>query len=123
MGFSTAMSQPTYVVEVSAGYRADDRTTFSAVATGASSRSVGFQRVFPSVAFRTAYATSTVTPVSTDFGERIVARHAVAQSFADVAVNERLRKNLHFAVGLGTTFNAVSNAKGHDLASGFDVQL
>jgi hypothetical protein len=121
--FATTMSQPKYVLDLTAGYHAGDRATFSAIATGASSRNVGFERIFPSVALRTAYDTSTATQISTDFGERIVARHSTAQSFGDVAVNERLRKNLHVAVGLGTTFNAVSNAKAHYLASGFDVTL
>jgi hypothetical protein len=121
--FATTMTQPKYVLDMTAGYHVGDRTTFSAIATGTSSSSVGFQRVFPSVAVRTAYDTSAATQISTDFGERVVARHSAQQTFGDVALNERLRKNLRFAVGLGTTFNAVSNAKAHYLASGFNVKL
>jgi hypothetical protein len=121
--FVTTAAQPKYVVDVTMGYHLGDRTTLSAIATGASSRSVGFQRIFPTVAVRTAYDASAVTQISTDLGERVVARHSSPQTFGDVAVNERLHKNLHFSVGLGTTFNPVSDAKAHYLASGFDVQL
>jgi hypothetical protein len=121
--FATTQSQPKYILDLTGGYRLNRRATLSAIATGASSHSVGFQRILPTLAVRTSYDASTVTQISTDLGERVVARRAVAQSFGDVAVNERLRKNLHFAVGLGTTFNPVSNAKAHYLASGFDVRL
>ena len=121
--FATTQVQPKYVFDLSGGYRLNARASVSAIATGASSHSVGFQRIFPSLAIRTSYGTSATTQISTDLGERVVARHAAAQSFGDVAVNERLRKDLHFSVGLGTTFNPVSNAKAHYLASGFDLQI
>ncbi len=121
--FATTQTQPKYVVDLSAGYRVNARAVVSAIATGASSRSVGFARIAPSLTVRTAYDLSPVTQISTDLGTRVVARGTVAQSFSDIAINERLRKNLRFAVGLGTTFNPVSDAKAHYLASGFDFKL
>ncbi len=121
--FATSQSQPKYVVDLSAGYRVNARSTVSAIATGASSRSVGFERIAPSLAVRESYDTSGTTEITTDLGTRVVTRHGVPQSFGDVAVNERLRKDLRFSVGLGTTFNPVSNAKAHYLASGFNLNL
>jgi hypothetical protein len=70
-----------------------------------------------------AYDSSVATQFSTDIGTRIVTRHSVAQSYGDVAINERIRKNTTFDVGLGTTFNPVSNAKAHYLASGLNFHL
>jgi len=97
--------------------------TLSAIATGSSSSQVGFQRIFPAAALRAAYDTSSVFQVSTDFGTRFIARHSVSQSYGDVSVNQRLRKNLTFAVGAGTAFNPVSNEKAHYLASGFSFRI
>jgi len=121
--FNVSENQAKYVVDLTAGYQLSARATLSAIATAASSLVVGFQRVDPAAAVRYAYDTSASTQVSTDFGERIVAKHAVAQSYGDVAVNQRLGKNTTFDVGLGTTFNMVSNAKAHYLASGFNIHL
>ena len=121
--FSVSETQARYVLDMTAGFRLTTHSTLSAIATGASSLSVGLQRIDPAAAVRYAYDTSSTTQVSTDVGERIVARHAVAQSYGDIAINQRLRKNITFDVGLGTTFNMVSNAKAHYLASGFNLHL
>ena len=121
--FTVDQSQPRYVIDLTAGYHVTRRMTLSAIATGTSSRTVGLERINPAAAVRVAYDASATTQISTDFGERVVVRRSVAQSYGDVAVNERLRKNVTFAVGLGTTFNPVSNAKAHYLASGFNFHL
>jgi opacity protein-like surface antigen len=116
-------AQPKYVLAATVGFHVARHVTFSAVASAASSHEVGFNRTTPSATVRTAYDFGTKTQVSADLGTRIVQLHTVAQSYGDIAVNERLRKNLTFAVGLGTTFNPVSNAKAHYLASGFNLEL
>lgn len=121
--FKIDQSQPRYVLDLTAGFHLTRRMTLSAIGTGTSSSNVGFERVNPAVAVRVAYNTSSTTQISTDLGARIIVRHSVAQSYGDIAVNERLRKNLTFAVGLGTTFNPVLNAKAHYLASGFNLHL
>jgi opacity protein-like surface antigen len=121
--FNVNESQPRYVIDMTTGFRVTDRMTLSAIATGTSSSNVGFERVNPAAALRVAYATSARTQVSADLGSRIQAHHGVAQNYGDVAVNQRLHKNTTFAVGLGTTFNPVSNAKAHYLASGFNFHL
>jgi hypothetical protein len=109
--FTVNEAQPRYVVDFAMGYHLLPHATLSAIATGSSSRQVGFNQVSPSAAVRMAYDSSVVT------------RHSVAQSYGDVAVNERLRKNTTFTIGLGTTFNPVSNAKAHYLASGLNLHL
>ena len=72
---------------------------------------------------RAAYDLRPDVQLSTDLGTRIVTRHAVAQSFGDFAVTRRFDRHLSFTVGLGTTFNAVNDAKAHYLASGFNYRL
>jgi hypothetical protein len=84
---------------------------------------VGLQRIEPAAALRYAYDAGASTQISTDFGARIIVRHSVAQSYGDVALNQRLGRKVTFDVGLGTTFNSVSNAKAHYLASGFNLHL
>jgi hypothetical protein len=121
--FTVNQAQPRYVVDFTVGYHLLPRATLSAIATGSSSRQVGFNQVSPAAAVRMAYDSSVATQFSTDLGTRVVTRHSVAQSYGDVAVNERLRKNTTFTVGLGTTFNPVSNAKAHYLASGLNFHL
>lgn len=121
--FAVTPAQPKFVFDATASYRVNSRATVSAIATGASSRSVGFQRILPSLTVRESYATSATTEISADIGARVVTRYQRAQSFADIAVNELLRKHVNFSVGIGTTFNPVSDAKAHYLASGFNVRV
>ena len=70
-----------------------------------------FNRIKPAATVRLAYDLSPKTQLSGDFGARIVTRGTVAQSYGDVAINQRLHKDVTFAVGLGTTFNSVSNQR------------
>ena len=84
---------------------------------------MGFNRVFPTAAVRFAYDSSPATQFSSDIGMRYVVRHSIAQRYGDVAVNQRLTKGVNFSVGLGTTFNLISNAKAHYLASGFNFNI
>jgi len=121
--FMTTQTQSKYVLDMTAGYHLMHRATISAMATASSSATVGLDRIVPAAALRFAYDADARTQISTDLGTRVAARRLVTQNYGDVAVNERLRKNLTFAVGLGTTFNPVSNAKAHYLASGFNLHL
>ncbi len=121
--FTVNEAQPRYVIDFTVGYHLLPHATLSAIASGSSSRQVGFNQVFPAAAVRMAYDSSVATQFSTDVGARVVTRHSVAQAYGDIAVSERLRKNCTFAVGLGTTFNPVSNAKAHYLASGLNFHL
>jgi hypothetical protein len=121
--FAVNEAQPRYVLDFTVGYHLLPRATLSAIATGSSSRQVGFNQISPAAELRLAYDSSVATQFSTDLGTRVVTRHSVAQSYGDIAVNERLRKNTTFDLGLGTTFNPVSNAKAHYLASGLNFHL
>ena len=100
------------------------RGTVSAIASGASSHLVGFGRIAPSAAVRYAYDATARTEVSADLGARVVSRGRVAQSFGDFTINQRLRRNITYTFGLGTTFNGMINAgKAHYMASGFNFHV
>lgn len=121
--FMASQTQSRYLIDLTAGYRLTSRATLSAMATAASSPTVGLDRIVPAAAVRFAYDADARTQISTDLGTRVAARRRVTQNYGDVAVNERLRRNLTFAIGLGTTFNPVSNAKAHYLAAGFNLHV
>jgi hypothetical protein len=116
-------SQSKYLLTATVGYRVAARATLTATATGTSSRTAGLNRIAPAATMKLGYDLTAKTQFSCDFGARVVQRNAVAQSYGDVAVNQQLHKDVTFAVGLGTTFNSVSNAKAHYLASGFTLKL
>lgn len=120
--FAVNEQQPKYIFTLAYG-RQFGRYALSASAQGASSRSAGFGRIAPSAAVRLTGDAGSRTQISTDVGARIVARGAVAQTFADLSVDERLRRNLGFAIGIGTTFNGVADAKAHYLAGGFNLRI
>lgn len=121
--FNIDERQPKYVFDFTFGYKIGRHAVVSAIASGASSHLVGFGRIAPSAAVRFAYDAGHRTQISTDIGARVVARGNVTQGYSDIALNEVLRKNISWAVGLGTTFNPVGNAKAHYLASGFNFHL
>jgi hypothetical protein len=120
--FAVNEQQPKYIF--TAGYgRQFGRYALAVSAQGSSSRTAGFGRIAPSAAVRLTGDAGSRTQISTDVGSRVVAHGAVAQTFADVSISERLRSNLGFALGIGTTFNGVENAKAHYLASGFNLHI
>jgi hypothetical protein len=121
--FQVDERQPKYIFDFTLGYKVGRRATVSAIATGASSHIVGFGRIAPAAAVRFAYDAGQRTQISTDIGARVVARGNVTQGYSDISLNEVLRKNLTWGVGLGTTFNPVGNAKAHYLASGFNFHV
>lgn len=121
--FNIDERQPKYVFDFTFGYKIGRHAVVSAIASGSSSHLVGFGRIAPSAAVRFAYDAGHRTQISTDIGARVVARGNVTQGYSDIALNEVLRKNISWAVGLGTTFNPVGNAKAHYLASGFNFHL
>ncbi len=121
--FATTAAQAKYALDVSSGYRLTPKVTLQAFASGASSSRSGFNQVYPSVAIGAAYTLSMATQLSVGLGTRQLARRSTAQSFGNVAADQRLSKRVVFNIGLGTTFNPVSNAKAHYLASGFNYRL
>jgi hypothetical protein len=122
--FSVDERQPKYIFDYTFSMSAGRRGTISAIASGESSHLVGFGRIAPAGAVRYAYDASARTQISTDIGARVVARGARAQAYSDIALNQRLRKNITYTFGLGTTFNGMINAgKAHYMASGFNFHL
>jgi hypothetical protein len=122
--FNVNERQPKYIFDFTVGYHIGARTTISAIATVASSHSEGFGRFTPAAAVRTAYDANARTQISTDLGERVVARRDRAQAFSDVALNEKLHKDIAYTLGLGTTFNGFAGVgKAHYLATGFNFRL
>jgi hypothetical protein len=121
--FATSQTQPKYGLDLSSGYRLTPHITLQAFADDTSSSRSGFQREFPSVALGAAYGLSWATQVSVDVGTRSVARRANLQNFGNVSADQRISKKLTFDAGLGTTFNPISNAKAHYLASGLNYRL
>lgn len=122
--FNVDERQPKYIFDFTFGYRAGRRGTISAMASGDSSHLVGFNRIAPAGVVRYAYDASARTQVSADLGARVVSRGRVAQSFGDFELNQRLRRNITYTFGLGTTFNGMINAgKAHYMASGFNFHL
>jgi hypothetical protein len=121
--FATTQTQPKYGLDLSSGYRLTPRVTLQAFADDSSSSKSGFQREFPSAALGAAYGLSWATQVSVDVGTRAVARRANLQNFGNVTADQRISKKMTFDAGLGTTFNPISNAKAHYLASGLNYRL
>jgi hypothetical protein len=115
--------QSKYLFDLTAGWQLSRRTTISALATGTSSATVGFNRIMPAATVRVSYEAGPRTSISTDIGARLAARNSVAQSYGDIALVQRLRKNINYAIGLGSAFNPVGNSKAHYLASGFNFHL
>jgi hypothetical protein len=122
--FNVNERQSKYIFDYVFGFRITQRVTLSAIATGASSHVVGFGRFTPATALRGAFDADPRTQISTDIGERAVAHGAHAQSFSDLALNQKLRKNINYTLGVGTTFNGFSSiGKAHYLASGVNFHL
>lgn len=121
--FNVDERQPKYVFDFTFGTRVGARATVSALVSGSSSHLVGFGRIAPSATMRVAYDIGKRSQIMTDVGARVVARGTVAQGFGDISLNEVLRKNITWSIGLGTTFNPVGNAKAHYLASGFNFHF
>ena len=118
-----SQSQPKYQLALTSDYQLTPRFALGISASGRSSGAVGFERVLPGLALRSAFDATPATQIVTDLGTRISDRHEVAQSVGDIGVNQRLFKNVLFGVGLGTSFNAVANAKVHYLASGMSYRF
>ncbi len=117
--FAPTHGQARYVLGLTTDVAATGKWTFGGTATASSSQRSGFGMVLPAIDASAAYASNAWTQVQTDIGERIVTRHAVPQAFGDASINQVLDKKWLMTVGVGTTFNAVNNSKGHYLASGF----
>jgi hypothetical protein len=117
--FAAANAQARYAFGLTTNVAVTHQWTLGATASGTSSQRSGFGMVFPAIDASAGFAPNVNTQVQTDFGERIVTRHAVAQAFGDAAINQVLSKKVVLTVGVGTTFNTVNNSKAHYLASGF----
>jgi hypothetical protein len=121
--FAPSQTQPRYMLSLTSAHQVGRRSTLGAFLSAISSGRVGFTQVLPTLAVRGGYDATATTQITTDIGTRLVSRRSVAQSFGDVGVNQRLHGNLLFTVGVGTSFNAVANAKAHYLASGFTYRF
>ena len=121
--FDPTHVQSRYLLAVTSEYAVDKKITLGFAGSGLSSQTAGLGRVLPSFVFKTAYDATPTTQIATDIGTRILTRHGVAQSFGDISVNQSLHKRTIFNVGLGTTFNPVSNSKAQYLASGFNYKM
>jgi hypothetical protein len=119
--FSPTHVQSRYLLGVSDDYALTQKISLGFFGTGTSSESAGLDRIYPSEALKAAYNLSSLTQFETDFGTRSTARHG--QSFGDVAVTQMLHKHFDLKIGLGTTFNPVSNSKAHYIASGLGYAL
>ena len=115
--------QSRYVLGFSSEYALSSKLTLGFSTLGTSSGDAGFQRILPSAAFKAAYSLTPATELSTDLGTRLAARKCSGQSFGDIAFSQTLRKNLAFKLGVGTTFNPMTNTKPHYLAGGFNYRL
>jgi hypothetical protein len=116
--FAPTNGQPRYSLGVSSSAAISSRWTVAAEGTGTSSAAYGFGLISPELVVSTGYHPSRFTQFTSDVGTRVFTRHGRAQSFTDVGVDQVLNRKLVFTVGIGTTFNAVSNTKPHYLASG-----
>jgi hypothetical protein len=122
--FNVNERQSKYIFDYTFGYRLTNRVTLSAIATGASSHIAGFALFTPAAAIRGAFDADPRTEISTDLGERFVAHGGHAQSFSDLALNQKLHKNINYTLGLGTTFNGFTSVgKAHYIATGFNFDL
>jgi hypothetical protein len=121
--WAPSQSQPKYQLGLTSNYQVTPRLQVGVSASGTSSGSVGFERVLPGLAVRTAFAVAPDTQIAGGLGTRIAGRREVAQSVGNLSVNQRLRKNVLLGLGLGTSFNAVANAKVHYLASGMSYRF
>jgi len=121
--WAPSQSQPKYQFGLASDYQISPRFAVGVSASGTSSGSVGFERVLPGLEVRSAFDATPNTQIVTGLGTRIAGKHEVAQSLGNVAVNQRLYKNVLLGVGLGTSFNAVANAKVHYLASGMSFRF
>ena len=121
--FAPTHTQSQYEIGLSSGLTVSQRLSVGLAAEGISSGRVGFERILPLLAVNSSYTMNRALRVAADLGTRLVSRNVVAQSFGDVAINQKLGHNVIYNVGVGTTFNPVANAKSHYLASGFSVRL
>jgi hypothetical protein len=121
--FATTQTQSKYALDLTSGYRLTQAVTLNASLAGESSRTAGFQHIDPITMLGVAYQLNLRTQLSTSVGTRTFGRVSTPQQFGNVALNELLRRNVSFNVGLGTTFNPISNAKAHYLASGVNVRI
>lgn len=117
--FSPNHVQSKYLFGLTAEYVVNPKLALGFATNGTSSSRVGFQRILLSATTRAAYNVTPVTQISADLGTGVVSKRMVWQTFGDISVNQALRDNLAFNVGVGSAFNAVSNVKAHYLASGF----
>ena len=117
--FTPAHLQPRYALGLTNATALSEKWTVGGTASATSSQRTGSGMILPSLAASAAYAPNARTQFQAEIGTRIVTHRAVAQSFGDAAINQVLDKKLLFTVGVGTTFNAVNDAKPHYLASGF----
>jgi hypothetical protein len=116
--FVSEQTQARYLAAITTSARLSSAWTIGGSASETSSAKRGLGLLEPAVDIHAGYTPIERTQLVAALGERIVTRHAVAQAFGDVGVEQTLTRKLLFTVGLGTTFNAVNKTKPHYLATG-----
>jgi hypothetical protein len=120
--FTTNATQAAYALSVASLYRVSEAVAFDGSVTGLVTRVRGSERMLPTMNLGVSYDVAPSTQVATDLGSRALARFGRVQKFGDLSVTHVLHKNLAFDTGLGTAFNAMSNAKAHYLSAGLDIR-
>jgi hypothetical protein len=120
--FTTNTTQGAYGLDVASLYRLSGSVAVDGSVTGLVTRIRGSERMLPTMNLGISYDVAPTTQVATDLGSRTLARFGRTQKFGDVTVTHVLHKNLALDTGLGTAFNAMSNAKAHYLSAGLDIR-
>jgi len=120
--FTTTTTQAAYALSMASLYRVSESVVFDGSVTGLATRIRGSERMLPTMNFGVSYNVAPSTEVATDLGSRALARFGRVQKFGDLSVTHVLHKNVAFDTGLGTAFNAMSNAKAHYLSAGLDIR-
>jgi hypothetical protein len=120
--FATNTTQGTYALNMASLYRVSGFVAVDGSLSGLVERFRGSNRVLPTMNLGVSYDIAPSVQIATDVGSRALPRFGRSQKFGDVSVTHILHKNLAFDTGLGTAFNATSNAKAHYLSAGLDIR-
>jgi hypothetical protein len=120
--FEPVLSQPRYAFDLSSTYRLDDHFALDAAIMAHTSRSIGFNQMYPGGVLGLTYTPDRTTQLATSIGTRVVAHGSSLQRYGDVSVTHLLAKNVSVDVGLGTAFNPVADTKSHYLGAGLNFR-
>jgi hypothetical protein len=116
--FASNQTQPKYTFGATTLKQLQRGVYFDATLAMSTSRVLGFGQILPELKAGLSILPAARTEVEFHLGERMVTQNASGQAFGDIGVTQLLRRDLSFTVGIGSSFNSVSNTKGHYLESG-----